>query len=101
MEHLQPGGSFKSRGIGNIVVSALKRSEYPDRVHYYSSSGGNAGLACVHAANFVGRPSTVVVPLSTKPMMISKIKTAGANEVIQYGACLKDADTYVPVQASE
>lgn len=95
LENLQPAGSFKSRGIGHFLVSAIKRAANPDKVHFYSSSGGNAGLACVHAANFLGRPSTVVVPLSTKPMMITKIKAAGATEVVQYGATWKEADTYL------
>ena len=64
-------------------------------MHFYSSSGGNAGLACVHAANFVGRPSTVVVPLSTKPMMIAKIRAAGASEVLQQGASIREADAFM------
>lgn len=63
--------------------------------HFYSSSGGNAGLACVVAAKELGRPATVVVPLSTKPMMIAKLKAAGAHEVIQHGASWRDADTYL------
>ncbi|KAK5122411.1 hypothetical protein LTR85_003995 [Meristemomyces frigidus] len=95
LENLQPSGSFKSRGIGYHLLSALQRSSNPGKVHFYSSSGGNAGLACVHAANFLGRPSTVVVPLSTKPMMIVKIKAAGATEVVQYGATWKEADAYL------
>lgn len=95
LDHLQPGGSFKSRGIGNLVVSSLKRADKPQNVHFYSSSGGNAGLACVHAANFVGRPSTVVVPMSTKPMMIAKIRAAGASEVLQEGASIREADAYL------
>jgi len=95
LENLQPSGSFKSRGIGAFCLSALHNSANPERVHFYSSSGGNAGLACVHAANALGRPSTVVVPLSTKQMMIAKIKAAGASEVLQHGASWKEADTYL------
>ncbi|WPH03744.1 Hypothetical protein R9X50_00662700 [Acrodontium crateriforme] len=95
LEHLQPGGSFKSRGIGNYVVESLARAENPENVHFYSCSGGNAGIAAVHAANFVGRPSTVVVPMSTKPMMINKIMSAGASEVIQQGASLREAMQYM------
>jgi L-serine/L-threonine ammonia-lyase len=64
-------------------------------VHFYSSSGGNAGLAAVCAANFVGRPCTVVVPHATVQMMVTKIKAAGAVEVVQYGASWKEADTYM------
>ncbi|KAK4540250.1 hypothetical protein LTR36_009655 [Oleoguttula mirabilis] len=95
LDNLQPSGSFKLRGIGHHLLSALKRSSNPEKVHFYSSSGGNAGLACVHAANFLGRPSTVAVPLSTKPFMMAKIRAAGASEVVQYGRTWKEADTYL------
>jgi L-serine/L-threonine ammonia-lyase len=73
----------------------MKRAQDPDKVHFFSSSGGNAGLGCVHAANFVGRPSTVVCPMTTKPQMIAKIKAAGADEVIQYGVAWREADAYM------
>lgn len=95
LDNLQPSGAFKSRGIGNYILNALKRSPAPELVHFYSSSGGNAGLAAVCAANFVGRPCTVVVPQACSQMMVTKIKTAGAYEVIQYGAAWKEADTYM------
>lgn len=49
----------------------------------------------MHAANSLGRPSTVVVPLSTKKAMIEKIKAAGATNVIQFGASWFEADTYL------
>lgn len=91
LETLQPSGSFKSRGIGHYCQVALSRASNPDAVHFYASSGGNAGLACVFAAKSLGRPSTVVVPQSTKPMMIAKIRAAGATQVIQEGKSLKEA----------
>lgn len=74
---------------------ALSRSARPDAVHFYASSGGNAGLACVFAAKSLGRPSTVVVPQSTKPMMIAKIRAAGATQVIQEGKSLKEAISHL------
>ncbi|PKX94661.1 putative L-serine dehydratase [Aspergillus novofumigatus IBT 16806] len=96
LELLQPSGSFKSRGIGNLIRSALLDPENKDKqLHFYSSSGGNAGLAAVVAARDLGYPCTVVVPLSTKPMMISKLRAAGAADVIQQGASWFDADTYL------
>lgn len=64
-------------------------------MHFYCSSGGNAGLACATAAHLLGRSATVVVPLLTKPLMIAKIKTAGAREVIQHGASWAEADQYL------
>lgn len=95
LENLQPSGSFKSRGLGNPVLKALLKASDPSQTHFYCSSGGNAGLACVAAANFVGRPSTVVVPLSTKPHMIEKIKALGATDVVQHGNHFKEADRYL------
>jgi L-serine/L-threonine ammonia-lyase len=73
----------------------LCKATDPSLTHFYCSSGGNAGLACVAAANFVGRPSTVVVPFSTKPHMIEKIKALGATEVIQHGSHFNEADNYL------
>jgi L-serine/L-threonine ammonia-lyase len=64
-------------------------------LHFYSSSGGNAGLACVAAATKLGYKSAVVVPLTTKPMMIEKIHTAGATKVIQHGVTWKEADKHL------
>ncbi|KAK3077234.1 hypothetical protein LTS18_010854, partial [Coniosporium uncinatum] len=100
LESLQPSGSFKSRGIGNYLLSRLHEqastsSSSGANAHFYSSSGGNAGLACVHASVALHRPCTVVVPLSTKPMMIAKLRAAGAREVVQYGASWKEADTHL------
>ncbi|OCL15319.1 tryptophan synthase beta subunit-like PLP-dependent enzyme [Glonium stellatum] len=94
LENLQPSGSFKSRGIGNYLLARLS-SNPSSTPHIYSSSGGNAGLACVYAARTLHHPCTVVVPLSTKPMMISKLRAAGAHDVIQHGATWAEADKYL------
>ncbi|KAL2350794.1 tryptophan synthase beta subunit-like PLP-dependent enzyme [Cryomyces antarcticus] len=95
LETLQPSGSFKSRGIGHYLQRALIRSTSRDTVHFYSSSGGNAGLACVYAARVLGRPATVVVPLSTSAFMIAKLRAAGAAEVLQFGESWSEADAYL------
>ncbi|GME36958.1 serine family amino acid catabolism-related protein [Neofusicoccum parvum] len=95
LENLQPSGSFKSRGIGNHMHAALLRAPNPSALHFHSSSGGNAGLACVHAANALGRPATVVVPLSTKPAMVARLRRAGARDVVQVGATWADADAHL------
>ncbi|KAI7187428.1 hypothetical protein D0869_09460 [Hortaea werneckii] len=95
LDLLQPSGSFKSRGIGAFILSTLQQSTHPEKIHFFSSSGGNAGLAAVTASKALGRPCTVVVPNSTKPMMIAKLKAAGASDVVQYGASWKEADTYM------
>lgn len=82
-------------GIGNLILRTLQIHPTPHLTHFYSSSGGNAGLAAVTAAVTLGRPATVVVPLSTKSLMITKIRTAGATAVIQRGATWVEADTYL------
>lgn len=93
LENLQPSGSFKSRGIGNYCQ--LMANPAPQETHFYASSGGNAGLACVVAAKALGHKATVVVPTTTKPMMIAKIMAAGADNVIQHGNSVGEADTYL------
>ncbi|KAL8656855.1 MAG: hypothetical protein Q9226_002504 [Calogaya cf. arnoldii] len=95
LENLQPSGSFKSRGIGALLKHSLLNHHNPDIVHFYCSSGGNAGLACVTAARTLKRPVTVVVPLIIKPLMIAKLKNAGVYEVIQVGANWKEADSHL------
>ncbi|KAH0369389.1 tryptophan synthase beta subunit-like PLP-dependent enzyme, partial [Aureobasidium melanogenum] len=95
LENLQLSGSFKARGIGHLMQSAISSSPNPQNLHFYCSSGGNAGLAAVHSASKLHRPCTVVVPLTTKPMMMEKITAAGATSVLQYGASWQEADDYL------
>ncbi|WRT64453.1 uncharacterized protein IL334_001385 [Kwoniella shivajii] len=97
LENLQPSGSFKSRGIGNLVRKAVIAAPPNTPLHFYASSGGNAGLACVTAATALGYPSTVVVPTLTKPMMMEKIKTAGEGQtnVMQIGKIWLEADRHL------
>lgn len=100
LENLQPSGSFKSRGIGHFMVEQLKALRAQPgansaSAHFYSSSGGNAGLACVHAALTLGCQATVVVPLSTTEFMIGKLREAGATDVIQMGASWQEADDHL------
>ncbi|CAD0105946.1 unnamed protein product [Aureobasidium uvarum] len=95
LDNLQLSGSFKARGIGYLMQSALSASPNPSTVHFFSSSGGNAGLAAVHSAVKLERPCTVVVPLTTKPMMQEKMRAAGASNVLQHGASWQEADDYL------
>ncbi len=53
LENLQPSGSFKSRGVGNLMFRAAKASSQDD-IHFYCSSGGNAGLACATVGGVAG-----------------------------------------------
>ncbi|ODO00822.1 L-serine ammonia-lyase [Cryptococcus wingfieldii CBS 7118] len=103
LDNIQPSGSFKSRqvrlkalgGVGNLIRKAALSSRPGSPLHFYASSGGNAGLACVSASVLLSYPCTIVVPLSTKPFMIDKLKKAGASEVKQVGATWFDADKYL------
>ena len=99
LENLQPSSSFKSRGIGNLILQEVVRhghgSAEPKSLHFYSSSGGNAGLACVTAAQSLGYPASVVVPETTDASFVAKILAAGATDVIQHGSSWKYADEYL------
>jgi L-serine/L-threonine ammonia-lyase len=95
LENLQPSGSFKSRGVGQYLLSHLAKAPSREKVHFYISSGGNAGLACSCAAVSLGAPATIVVPMSTTPYMIAKIKASGAKDVVQIGESWAEADAHL------
>ncbi|EKV15772.1 L-serine dehydratase, putative [Penicillium digitatum] len=96
LENVQPSGSFKSRAMGNQILSHLRNpANVGRRVHFYASSGGNAGLAAVCAARSLGYPCTVVVPMGTKPLMLDKIRAAGAADVIRHGETFSEAGEYM------
>jgi L-serine/L-threonine ammonia-lyase len=63
--------------------------------HFYISSAGNAGLACVNAARTLGCNVSVVVPTATPAMMRAKLIQKGATEVIVHGNAWADADGYL------
>jgi L-serine/L-threonine ammonia-lyase len=75
------------------MQSAIRNRETAD-IHFYCSSGGNAGIACATAAKSMNLPATVVVPTSTSFFMASKLKELGAN-IHQVGASWADADQYL------
>jgi len=74
-ECLQPSGSFKSRGIGNLILkSATQINKLGNKKpHVFASSGGNAGFAAATACKTLNLPCTVVVPNATKQRMVEKI----------------------------
>jgi len=65
------------------------------KTHFYAASGGNAGIACVHAAKGYGYPATVVVPVTAKPIMIDTLWVTGATAVIQHGSNIAEAQAYI------
>ncbi|GAB0134085.1 hypothetical protein EsDP_00002470 [Epichloe bromicola] len=92
LDNLQPSGSFKSRGIGNLMTRAVATSK--GDVHFYCSSGGNAGLACATSAVALRRPATIVIPMTTSELMKNKLLDLGV-EVHQTGKNWAAADEYL------
>ncbi|KAH8664041.1 tryptophan synthase beta subunit-like PLP-dependent enzyme [Xylariales sp. PMI_506] len=93
LENLQPSGSFKSRGVGNMMLRSIQEHPTGD-AHFYCSSGGNAGLACATAAVTLAKPCTIVVPVTTSEYVIAKLRLLGAH-VEQFGEHWHAADTYM------
>lgn len=75
LENTQSTASYKIRGIGHMLQNAVKNG----CKHIISSSGGNAGMASAYAAKIMGVPCTVIVPVTTAPFMIEKIKHIATN----------------------
>ncbi|KAM0277238.1 hypothetical protein ACHAQH_005959 [Verticillium albo-atrum] len=95
LENLQPSGSFKSRGIGNLMLQEIaSRPASQSNLHFYSSSGGNAGLACATSAQALNRPATIVTPTFASPLIVSKLRLLGA-EVEKVGANWAVADKHL------
>ena len=63
--------------------------------HFYIASGGNAGLACVHAAVTLGLAATVAVPESATAHTIQKLRDAGASDVVQAGASWQESNAHL------
>ncbi|KAI0122985.1 tryptophan synthase beta subunit-like PLP-dependent enzyme [Xylariales sp. AK1849] len=93
LENLQPSGSFKSRGVGNMILRAMQFKP-ESQAHFYCSSGGNAGLACATAAVTLRQPCTIVMPLTTSEHMVAKLRLLGA-EVRQVGEHWAAADLHL------
>ena len=70
LENLQPGGSFKIRGIGHTMQEAVREGA----TEFIGSSGGNAGMAMAVAAKRIGKKLKLFIPKSTMSMMIEKLK---------------------------
>lgn len=101
-EYEQPLGSFKLRGIGNLIKKSIEKSRHHDptkKIHIFASSGGNAGLAAAYLANFYNVPCTVVLPNLSKIHVIEKLKSYNA-EVIQFGETINEADKYLKTKMS-
>ena len=87
MDALQPSGSFKDRGMAHLFVTLSERGASK----FVSSSGGNAGLAAATVGAALGAAVEVVVPETTKPLIVEKLRRLGA-DVTVHGANWNAAD---------
>jgi L-serine/L-threonine ammonia-lyase len=71
-----------------------------EKVHFVSSSGGNAGLAATTAAVMLDQDITVIVPETTEPLMRNKIIAAGGNVVV-HGRDLPEASEFARLLVKE
>ncbi|NXA54720.1 SDSL protein, partial [Nothocercus julius] len=68
-----------SKAAGTPVYMKLENAARQGCRRFVCSSGGNAGLAMAYAARKLGLPATVVVPSSTGPMVVRKLRELGAH----------------------
>lgn len=94
LELCQPSGSFKSRGLGNLVHQTVTKAPEGKQFHFFSPSGGNAGCATAYAARLYGQKCTVCVPSTTNPSMIARIRKTGAT-VVPHGNFIADCEKHI------
>ena len=76
LDCLQASGSFKDRGMAHLCLQLVQEHGVTNII---SSSGGNAGLAAACIARQLGNlQCTVVVPTTTKQLVIEKLQFLGA-----------------------
>lgn len=74
LDLLQPSGSFKDRGMAHLCATFEKEGV----TELISSSGGNAGLAVATVGHQLNMSVSVIVPQTTKPLVIDKLESLGA-----------------------
>jgi threonine dehydratase len=85
LELLQHSGSFKVRGaFANLLLRDVPAAGVT------AASGGNHGAAVAYAAGVLGVPATIFVPEVSSPAKTSRIRSYGADLVIE-GATYSDA----------
>jgi threonine dehydratase len=85
LELLQHSGSFKARGaFANLLLREVPAAGVT------AASGGNHGAAVAYAAGVLGVPAKIFVPEVSSPAKISRIRSYGADLVIE-GATYSDA----------
>jgi L-serine/L-threonine ammonia-lyase len=96
MDALQPGGSFKLRGVGHLVQQRVADGAKA----VACASGGNAGMAATLAAQACGVPVTIVVPQSTATAVREAIAAHGARLIV-HGTVWDEAHEHAVALARE
>lgn len=86
LELLQHTGSFKARGMLNRLLATGQ----PPGGQVVAASGGNAGLAVAYAARELDLTARIVVPESSPPVKVARLRALGA-QVTRTGAFYADA----------
>lgn len=93
LELLQHSGSFKARGaFANLTGQAVPAAGVA------AASGGNHGAAVAFAAQKLGHPAHVFVPTISSPAKIERIRSYGADLVIEgnrYAEALERCQAFV------
>lgn len=89
LDALQASGSFKDRGMAHLCHDLKCKGT----VRVISSSGGNAGLAVATVGRQLGLHVSVIVPETTKSLVIEKLKSLQANVTV-HGANWNEADKF-------
>jgi threonine dehydratase len=78
LELLQHSGSFKARGaFANLLTRDVPKAGV------VAASGGNHGAAVAYAAQKLGKPARIYVPKVSSPAKIERIRSYGADLVIE------------------
>lgn len=88
LDALQASGSFKDRGMAHLCLTLQQQGVQ----QLISSSGGNAGLAVATVAQQLNMSVQVIVPQTTKAIVVEKLKSLGADVTI-HGDNWNQADT--------
>lgn len=85
LDALQASGSFKDRGMAHLCATYFYEQGCTSLI---SSSGGNAGLAVATVGKQLGGSGNdginvqVIVPTTTKPLVIQKLESLGAHVTV-------------------
>jgi L-serine/L-threonine ammonia-lyase len=92
LECLQSSGSFKDRGMAHLCWTLSTQQNVTKII---SSSGGNAGLAAATIAKRLELECQVVVPVTTKPLVVQKLEQQLGATVQIIGDNWNQADAHV------